>query len=549
MLLALAQAHVLSAATPAPSTVSSDIATRLSELGTIAPAAVAGSELGAFGVLEAFYSGRSFAPVWADASRANTLLGVLRNSVTHGLDPADYHLTELERRWAELSAPGATSHQRAEFDVLMTDALIRYGYHLQFGKVDPEGFDSDWNMARRAAGFDPVAELNKVLAAPELAAAVEALAPSLLIYSRLRGELAHYRAVAGQGGWEALPAGETLRPGAKDSRVPALRKRLLVAGDLPAATQVAAEEDAESYGPELVDAVKQFQRRMGLGADGIVGSGTLAALNVPVEQRIEQLRLNLDRARVLLHDLPSEFVVVNIASQEVYFVRDRALVWSSRAQVGRDYRQTPEYRSEISYLVFNPTWTVPPGIIRNDILPAAKKDPASITRKGLKVLDSAGREVAPEKVDWSRYSSGNIPYTLRQDPGPDNALGRVKFMFPNPFAVYLHDTPSKSLFDKDSRLTSSGCVRVERPFELAELLLDDAVRWSRAKIDETVASDRLQNVTLTRKVPVLLVYWTAWIDQGGLLNFRADSYGRDAKWAKALAEPFSVRKAPIGQGG
>jgi murein L,D-transpeptidase YcbB/YkuD len=229
----------------------------------------------------------------------------------------------------------------------------------------------------------------------------------------------------------------------------------------------------------------------------------------------------------------------------VYYAKDRKLIWQARAQVGKEYRQTPEYRSAINYLVFNPTWTVPPGIIRNDILPAAKRDPSSISRKGLKVIDSSGREIPPASVNWAQYSRG-IPYTLRQDPGPTNALGRVKFMFPNPYAVYLHDTPSKAMFERDSRATSSGCVRIDKPFELAEMLLDDPAAWSRAQIDRTVEAGKLQNVTLKKAVPVLLVYWTAWVDAGGALNFRPDIYGRDEKWSKGLDQPFQFRKEPLG---
>jgi murein L,D-transpeptidase YcbB/YkuD len=285
---------------------------------------------------------------------------------------------------------------------------------------------------------------------------------------------------------------------------------------------------------------------MGLNTDGTIGPNTVAELSVPVQSRIRQLRINLDRGRVLLYDLPPEFVVVNIASQQVSYARAGRLIWSARAQVGRQYRQTPEYRSAINYLVLNPTWTVPPGIIAKDILPAAKRDPASITGKGLRVLDASGREVAPSAVNWSKYSSGNIPYTLRQDPGPTNALGLVKFMFPNPYAVYLHDTPSRALFERDERTTSSGCVRVERPFELTELLLNDSVKWSRAKIDQAVATGRLQNVTLAKRVPVLLVYWTAWVDTAGKVQFRRDIYGRDEKWAQALEEPFRFRREPLG---
>jgi murein L,D-transpeptidase YcbB/YkuD len=188
---------------------------------------------------------------------------------------------------------------------------------------------------------------------------------------------------------------------------------------------------------------------------------------------------------------------------------------------------------------------VPPGIIRADILPAAKKDPASIARKGLKVLDAGGREVDPASVDWSRYSGGHIPYTLRQDPGPKNALGRVKLMFPNPYLVYLHDTPSQDLFERAERAFSSGCVRVERALELAEIALDDADQWNAASIESVIAGGKLQNVTLKRKLPLLLTYWTAWVDADGRLNFRRDLYGQDAQWAAALDAPFKVRARPL----
>jgi murein L,D-transpeptidase YcbB/YkuD len=235
---------------------------------------------------------------------------------------------------------------------------------------------------------------------------------------------------------------------------------------------------------------------------------------------------------------------VNIAGYAAYVIQGQDIVWSARVQVGKPYRKTPLFRSDINYLVLNPTWTVPPGIIRADILPAAKADPASITRKGLKVLDSGGREVDPASVDWSRYSGGHIPYTLRQDPGPKNALGRVKLMFPNPYFVYLHDTPSQALFDRAERAFSSGCVRVERALELAAIVLDDP-QWNAQSIDAVIAGGKLQNVTLKRKVPVLLAYWTAWVDREGRMNFRRDLYGQDAKWAAALDQPFRVRARPL----
>jgi murein L,D-transpeptidase YcbB/YkuD len=233
-----------------------------------------------------------------------------------------------------------------------------------------------------------------------------------------------------------------------------------------------------------------------------------------------------------------------VAGYQVFFVRNREVVWRSRVQVGKPYRRTPIFRSQITYLVFNPTWTVPPGIIANDILPEARRDPASITRRGLKVLDRTGTEINPATIDWAMFRSGNIPYTLRQDPGPKNALGRVKFMFPNDYAVYLHDTPSTSLFDAADRSFSSGCVRVENPLQFASLLLDDPA-WNDTAIAQAIESGRIQNVTLKRKIPVLLAYWTAWADPEGHVNFRRDIYGQDAEWGRGLAGQFVIRKQPL----
>jgi L,D-transpeptidase YcbB len=536
--LAVAQA-------PAMGPLPTALAGRLSELATEEAPRVREDSIAALEMIESFYTRRGFEPVWSDPARAQVLINAVRDSADDGLSPGDYHFSSLVRMANEVAQPGATDFQRAEFDILMTDAAIRFGYHMWFGKVDPTTFDPGWNMARRVPGFDPVVEIEEALASPDLAARILDHRPNQPLYVALKRELARFNKIALGGGWEAIPAGASMKPGADDPRIPALRARLVATGELTEAAATAAA-GSTLYDAALEQAVREFQRRMGMTADGVVGAGTLAELNVPVEQRIRQLRVNLDRGRVLLYDLPPEFVVVNIASQEVHFAREGKVVWTSRAQVGKQYRQTPEYRSAINYLVFNPTWTVPPGIIRNDILPAAKRDPMSITRKGLRVIDSSGREVSPASVDWSRFNSGNIPYTLRQDPGPANALGRVKFMFPNPHAVYLHDTPSRAAFELDTRTTSSGCVRVEKPFDLAERLLNDPVKWSRANIDAAVQAGNLQNVTLAKPVPVLLAYWTAWVDAGGALHFRPDVYGRDAKWSKALDAPFSFRREPLG---
>jgi murein L,D-transpeptidase YcbB/YkuD len=525
---------------PASDPVATAIVAELDLLMDPAVEGIQGEHIAFRELLQDFYARRAYRAAWGDEKNAAELRRAIADSAADGLDPADYFQSRLEDLARQARGPATTAALRAQQDVLMTEALLRLGYHLSFGKVDPESFDPQWNYGRTLDDRDIAGRIERVLASQDVYQRIESLKPTHRLYGALKHELARYRAAEAAPAPAPVPAGASLKPGASDPRVPLLRARLVASGDLA----VGGEADSTVYDAALVAAVRRFQGRMGLESDGAVGAGTVAELNVPVSERIRQLRVNLDRGRVLLHDLPERFVVVNIAGFTAYLIKGQDIEWSTRVQVGKPYRKTPLFRSEINYLVFNPTWTVPPGIVRSDILPAAKKDPASITRRGLKVLDSGGREVDPASVDWSRFTSG-IPYTLRQDPGPNNALGRVKLMFPNDYFVYLHDTPSQALFDKADRAFSSGCVRVERALELAERVLDDPAEWNAQSIDAVIRGGKLQNVTLKRRMPVLLAYWTAWVDPEGSVNFRRDLYGQDAQWAAALDAPFRVRARPL----
>jgi murein L,D-transpeptidase YcbB/YkuD len=297
------------------------------------------------------------------------------------------------------------------------------------------------------------------------------------------------------------------------------------------------------YDATLEVAVKGFQERHGLTPDGVVGPATLAALNVPIGARIDQIRVNLERARWVMHELKGEFVLVDVAGFDVTYFRDDEAVWTSKVIVGRPYRETPIFKSLITYVVLNPTWTIPPGILVKDKLPVIKRDPGYLQRNRIRVIDAQGREVSPYSVNWGRYSAGRLPpYQLRQDPGEDNALGLVKIMFPNPYLVYLHDTPSKSLFDSDQRTFSSGCIRVQKAFELAELVLGDPATWNQETLAAAVATKQTRTVNLTKPVPVLLLYWTAQPLANGQLVFRNDIYGRDPPTLAALDGPFVPRR-------
>jgi len=492
-------------------------------------------------IVARYYESQQFQPKWRDPARLDLLVAALADLEDDGLDPADYHIEALQSFRTDLRTAAALQPaEQADLEFLATDAMMLSLYHLYIGKVDPVQLSSQWNFSTRPVSVERGFErLSAALDSGQIRETFERARPQHVWYQRGRQALRTYRALAAAGGWSPISDGPTMKLGLDDPRVPALRYRLTVTGDLAGDLQPPAPPLNLAFDAELEAAVKRFQERHGLTADGAVGPGTRAALNVPVSARIDQIRINLERARWVMHELHGEFVLVNVAGFDVSYFRDDEPIWTSKVIVGRPYRETPIFKSLITYVVLNPTWTIPPGILVKDKLPVIKRDPGYLKRNNIRVIDSAGREVNPHSVDWSRYSGSRLPpYQLRQDPGDDNALGLVKIMFPNPYLVYLHDTPSKSLFDKDERTFSSGCIRVEKAFELAELVLNDPVRWNRAALDAAVATKKTQTVNLARPVPVLLLYWTAQPRPDGQVIFRNDVYGRDPATLAALNGTF-----------
>jgi murein L,D-transpeptidase YcbB/YkuD len=285
-------------------------------------------------------------------------------------------------------------------------------------------------------------------------------------------------------------------------------------------------------------AVRSFQFRHGLDVDGVVGSATREAMNVSVEARIDQIRVNLERARWILREVGRDFVAANIAAFQVHLIRDDTIAWTTRAQVGKEYRKTPLFRADLNYVVFNPTWTVPPGILRNDVLPAIKRDVGYLEAKHMDVLTHSGEVVDPATVDWDRYPGSHFPYIIRQRPGPWNALGTLKFIFPNENFVFIHDTPATSLFDRSVRTFSSGCVRIEDPQDFAVEVLRERGGWDPQAVADAVASQESRTVHLPTPLPVLLLYWTAEGGRDGLVHFRSDVYDRDGAVLEALNGPF-----------
>lgn len=507
---------------------------RVTELRTAGRLELQGVVLGREDILAEFYARRGYQPAWDDPARVAGLRTLIGRAAEHGLDPEDFFASRLQALVPAAAGPDS----RAELDLLLTEALIRYGHQLHFGKVDPAAMEPAWNFRRGFANdADPVTVLAEAVAAPSLRDFLESRLPGGPWYRQLQQALAHYRAIVAGGGWPLVADGPVLRTGDRDARVAVLRQRLTLEGDLPADPDGV---DAGLFDAGLASAVQRFQERHALARDGSVGARTLAALNVPAQARVDQLRMSLERVRWLADDVPDTYVVVNVAGFRVAFVREHAVVWSSRVVVGRAARQTPIFGGLMTYLDLNPTWTVPPTILREDILPKLRRDPGYLARENISVIDRNGRTVDPRGIDWAAYGRG-IPYTLRQEPGPNNALGRIKLMFPNRYAVYLHDTPAKALFDKPERDFSSGCIRVEDPLALAALVLDDP-QWDRKALEAAIATGETRRVRLRSPVPVLLVYLTAVADRSGVTRFYRDVYGRDAALLAALDGPVSLQR-------
>lgn len=476
--------------------------------------------------------------IWVNPSSVRQLVSVIKESYQDGLTPDDYHLFLIQKLQKSLVAE-PDSAKEAELDVVLTDSLIRLGYHLLIGKVDPESLDNSWNMYRTLK-LESMLKMSAAIDNAQITRLVAGFRPQATFYLGMKQALANYRKIQAKGSWPHVPAGVILKLGMIDTRVIILRQRLVVTDDMPAVSmELALYDDAVLVG------VKRFQQRHGLKADGIVGNATRAAMNVPVEERIDQLRVNLDRARWALQDLPQKFVMVDIAGFNVQYIQNGKVHWKTRAVVGTAYRKTPIFRDHIRYIVFNPTWTIPPTILRKDILPKIKRNLESLRNENMVVLNQQGAQIDPATIEWSQYPGKGFPYLIRQQPGPKNALGRVKFMFPNKHNVYLHDTPSKSKFEKTERAFSSGCIRIQDPLYFAELLLADKPGWDRAKIDAVVASHKNTRVNLIEPLAVMLLYWTVTVDDQNRVVFKKDIYDRDGAVLAGLKGEFKFRSRKI----
>jgi murein L,D-transpeptidase YcbB/YkuD len=456
----------------------------------------------------AAYEARGYQPIWTDDGalrpEADALEAAIRRAPEDGLDPAHYDIAPVKAMGLRSSGffkKGSPPEQVAEAEARLSFAFVALARDLQAGRVEPGKVDKHWFGKAREVDFAKT--LPATVEKGGVEEALSGLVPRHPQYAALKQALARYREIAAAGGWPAVPA----RPGESGPGVAALAQRLAATGDLAAAPAGASAVFDDS----VREGLKRFEARHGLPADGRLDAEALAALNVPVAERIRQIELNLERWRWLPEQLGDTHVLVNIPTFHLAAFEGGKPALEMRVVTGKKDSPTPIFSEVMETVVFSPYWNVPPDIAREETIPAMESDPSYAARNNLEVVRTEGGDVR-----------------IRQRPGAGNSLGHVKFMFPNNFDVYLHDTPADSLFGRVERDASHGCVRVEKPFELAQWVLRHQPEWTPERIRAAMHSGQEKHVALKEKIPVYLVYETAWVEGDGRVRFADDVYGHDA---------------------
>lgn len=483
--------------------------------------------------LSKFYTNRNYQLAWKDKKNRDDLIKSLHAAYDEGLDPNDYHLAALKLLLNKSTYDNLSNFDLAELDLLFTDALIFYASHLISGKVEQSKLRTEWDLEKNKRPDNVDSLLTVTLVNHKIISALENIKSKSYLYEQLKIGLKTYREIANNGGWKKIPEGETLKKGIEDERILSVRKYLTITKDL----SISYVENKYSFDEELEIAVKKFQYRHNLTEDGVIGKGTLGQMNISVEDRIDMIRLNLERARWVLNRPGDDFLLINIARFKMLRITNKKIVFESRVIVGKNHKESPIFKDEMTYVVLNPTWTLPYSIATHETLPKLKEDPSYLTDKHMEIMDRSGKILNPDQIDFSQFSAGNFPFVLRQKAGSHNALGQVKFMFPNKYAVYVHDTPSRSLFNRQDRAFSHGCIRLEDKWGLLISLMDAPEEWNMDKINSILESGKTTTVSLKKQIDIYILYWTAGVDMDKNIFFERDVYHRDASVLKALNDP------------
>jgi murein L,D-transpeptidase YcbB/YkuD len=496
---------------------------------------IEGEQIYSSGLVEGFYNERKYQPAWSHNGQllqAAILIKAAEEAYGDGLTPDYYHLSLIKSLVGKAQKESTLDQAGlADLDILLTDAFLTLSCHFSGGCVNPVTIEAEWFAKQRTVDVSSV--LEQALRERQIRESLTRLLPERDSYGRLKQALARYRDLLLKGEWPLVSGGSVLKKDLVSGRVVELRKRLAASGDLDAE----GTNGGDLFDEKLEQAVILFQKRHGLKADGSVGPATLNALNVPLDQRIRQMELNMERMRWIPGNVDQRSIVVNIANFELNVIEKEKTVLSMRAVVGKPFQRTPVFTAKMTYLVINPSWNVPVSIAQKEILKKIQNEPQYLSKQNITVLRGWGpqeKKIDPESIDWSRINANTLAYRFRQEPGPLNPLGRIKFVLPNKFDVYLHDTSSRRLFSESVRTFSHGCTRVEKPVELGEYVLQDANRWTQEELLAEIEKGTEQTILLPQPLNVHFVYLTAWVDEDGVLQFRNDIYKRDRQLDEAL---------------
>ncbi|MFV8378451.1 L,D-transpeptidase family protein [Flavobacterium sp. LB3R33] len=463
--------------------------------------------------LSDFYKSTNYRTTWQSVDSRKIILAALLKSDEEGLNPEDYNvktLIDFEKKSATLN-----DADLAKYDILLTESFQKYISHLTNGTLNPIKLYKNWDLKENFIDINET--LTDLLNNDSLADKIEQLKPNHIVYKRLKTALKLINTFP-KDNFKVLKIAEIISPNDTNPSIINIKKRLTYWKELQPQDSLTS-----IYDEETMLAIKKFQNRHGLAADGIIGPATIASLNFSKKQRIQQIIVNLERWKWYPKEMGKEYIIINIPDYRLTLIKDKDTLRSHRVIVGRAKRKTPILSSRLTQVVFNPTWTVPPTILREDVIPAILKNRSYLTESNIKIYDRNGGIVSPHEWHLSQAKS----YRYVQSPGTFNSLGMVKIIFPNRFSVYLHDTNHRDYFDKIDRSLSSGCVRVDNPLELTEYLLNDSVNWNLEKITEILQSEKTKFVKIKKEVSFQLLYWTAWSENNKLI-FRDDIYNLDA---------------------
>ncbi|MEM7008117.1 MAG: L,D-transpeptidase family protein [Thermodesulfobacteriota bacterium] len=513
------------------------------------------------------YHANNYSLLWINSNGASPqaleMIEVVRTSGNDALNPMDYHIEEIEAALIRIDGSNKSIDEidLAELELLLSNAFLNYARDVHYGRVNPGQINLELLSSERPINISEL--LTTSTANNQVKKTLDGLMPKYPVYAQLRDGLQEYREIAENGGWQRVPYGDKFKKGARGTRVVALRERLIVTGELESSVPV-----SDVFDETLDQAVRKYQSRNGLYVDGVVGKSTIEALNVPVEQRISQIELSMERWRILPQYLGSRYILVNIANFHLYGVDNNNDVVDMRIVVGKPEWNTPMFSEEMTHIVMNPYWNIPPSIFKDDIAPRIKSDPEYLSKRGIDALGLKAPEKLPVEETQQVEVAENVEiietdedierplseaeiqnqqaqqeyisqvlsgkYRLRQNPGPGNPLGQIKFLFPNKHAVYLHDTPNRGFFKRAQRNFSHGCIRVERPIDLAEFVLASNLDWNQSRVKSSINSRKTRTVHLNQTIPVYILYFTSWVDDAGNVNFHKDIYGEDQALLNAL---------------